>query len=1544
MKSKALKRTLAMLLVILFTFPIMFNVPGFRANARDIKRVQGLELRSKFDLMKVSEDRIVRAIVVMDDESLTDKKIPVRGAMSSKAVNAQNKLLSKQNSIADKMSSKYENFDVLRNYTVLFNGMAIETSFGNLKDIEKTEGVKGVYLVNHYSVPDVKEEPMTEFANELTGSSSLQYFGYDGDGMVIAVLDTGLNLQHEAFADYGNIENAKLDEATVNSADTSVKGKYVSVKVPFSYDYADGDNDVSDKDGHGTHVTGIAAGYAPKYDDDGGVSGFSGAAPAAQVLSMKIFNDEKAGTDSAIYFVALEDAYVLGADVINMSIGAESGFAYDAELEDKVYGNIYKKLEDAGIIMCVSAGNEYSKAHGNYNWLNTYYGIESVLASYADYGTVATPSVYDGNLSIASVENTAYPAIAITVNEKSYKMADSCDDKVHGFIQNFGGQELEYVIIGKYATDPETGDEKLVDNLGLPENFEGIDVAGKIAVMSRGEITFEEKVENAFNAGAIGAVVYNNQEGEISMAIETFEIPAVSITQEAGKAMIQYAKENDAPKLFVNKGVVVFDNDKALLMSDFSNWGPTSEFTFKPQLTGVGGNVYSADASSNDGYVVYSGTSMSSPNAAGAFACLLQAVYDFEDFDSKKEAADYAESLVLSTAYVLSDEYDSEYSPRRQGAGLIDVFQAVVADAYIENPLINLGDDKDKTGKFEMTFKVKRNGTEGRLEYKLYDSIMHDYVEDYSNYTGSEDKYTMMESDYFGSDEVTMTSNFENNVVVLEEGVDEVDVNVTIQLSDDAKAMLDEYFENGTYVDGFIYLYNEDLTLIHVSLLGFYGDWLQGPILEKYDFRDVIDAYADIADAGYDENGEAYIDYVSYLDMLEMNVGFNEAYGYSYFFALLSMFGFDISPYVSYLGDNLYYYYHHSDAHNAISTENSDAYTYYTDAMVAYPSLLRNARHVIMTVTDAETGEVYYQDDKEYVRKNIYDEDNAIFSQSSYFQWDGSINGAGFANDEDEDDDYDVDDDYDDDDYDDEDYEDEEEEEIEYVPSGTKVIITYEAQLNVDGAEMTKVWEYPLVVDYTAPQIGYVWDADTKQLTLKFKDNSCLQAATLYSEDIYSEDEDDDDEGDYGNEDETLNLIEDEIFKSTINKKALTDNQKRVLKNIIKTYADDNNDTDDGDDEDEDEDEEDYTIDDFGFEGDESEHTEVLDFSDYEGEVICVDVMDYATNLSYITIDNLSQSSTNMEYEVTLPQPEDNEFEIEVLSESTTVFEGNDFSFRVKNSKGQPTEEYEVYANGEKLEPINGVYTVPDIDEDVEITLKDTVAPKAEVKVNDNNSSEAKDNIEFESYTNEDIKVEITSEDNGSGVAGLYYIVSDKELSSSELESSESWQEYKEPVTLSNDGKFVVYVKTVDKAGNVTYVNSNGVVLDKTAPVLSGVEDNGEYEGDTEVTVTDDNLDKVVVNGKEVQLTNGKLVLHTSDKVQSIIATDKAGNMTVVKVKVKAKATPAPKPDDSDNTNPSKDGETPVNTGDNVNYLVWVMLLMISLIFVTVTAKKRENA
>ena len=188
-------------------------------------------------------------------------------------------------------------------------------------------------------------------------------------------------------------------------------------------------------------------------------------------------------------------------------------------------------------------------------------------------------------------------------------------------------------------------------------------------------------------------------------------------------------------------------------------------------------------------------------------------------------------------------------------------------------------------------------------------------------------------------------------------------------------------------------------------------------------------------------------------------------------------------------------------------------------------------------------------------------------------------------------------------------------------------------------------------------------------------------------------------------------------------------------------------------------------------------------------------------------------------------------------------------------------------------------------------TLQDTQPPTGEIKIEGHSWTQFLKNITFKYFFSETKQVTITAQDAGSGVDKIYYYISNYEL---ESEEDLKWLDWTEGSSFSidPDKQCVIYVKITDKAGNVTYLSTDGLVFDATPPVISGVTDGGTYNEPQTVTVTDAmffDVKSVTVNGTEVTLTGDRFTLGTADGPQTIVATDQAGNTTTVTVTVTTK-------------------------------------------------------
>ena len=201
--------------------------------------------------------------------------------------------------------------------------------------------------------------------------------GYKGEGTVVAVIDSGLDVHHEVLRisdpTKGKFKNQTELEAAKKAAGIDY-GKWYNDKVVFAYDYMDGDDNIKEKDhdSHGMHVTGIATGNPDKKPGDGNY--VYGVAPEAQVMFMGFLIVVDPPSD-VVYVKAIDDAVALGADVINMSLGSGTGSTVNAS---PAVREAIQRARAKGVSGVIAAGNS-----------NTYgYGYNKPRAENPDYGVV----------------------------------------------------------------------------------------------------------------------------------------------------------------------------------------------------------------------------------------------------------------------------------------------------------------------------------------------------------------------------------------------------------------------------------------------------------------------------------------------------------------------------------------------------------------------------------------------------------------------------------------------------------------------------------------------------------------------------------------------------------------------------------------------------------------------------------------------------------------------------------------------------------------------------------------------------------------------------------------------------------------------------------------------------------------------------------------------------------------------------------------------------------------------------------------------------
>lgn len=778
------------LFMIIILLIIAMNCPvAFAADCEDEILVVGNALTSSTvrGITEIDEDQLVWVIVKVDERSLVDANqtgIQWRDFLASEQGRLFRFELEKsQDDILCKIRESGLDYRLGYSYYTLFNGFSLKIRYGDLGAIRNIKGVSDTVLSDWYAAPTAEQSIMHAryFAESVRK--------YTGKGMSVAVLDTGVNYEHTAFAKAPEYVAYTESQILDLIDELGLRGSYVSPKIPYAFDYADGDSDVYPDNQHGTHVSGISVG-----SDDV----ICGAAPDAQLIAMKVFANGTGNAYQTDIVKAVEDAVLLGVDAINLSLGSNAGFTVERDSSAQFIDAVYNMAGRSGVFVCCSAGNGYSSA----------FGIEGggAFPQNPDYGILASPSTYTGSLSVASIDT--YEIFSLEARGEKFTYTETVnEDRVKNmlmdvFLKECGYGDYDYVTVGGYG---EEGD------------YEGLDVKGKVTLVKRGEISFEEKARIASENGAVFCLVWNNENTGINPMVTNITIPVVIIDKYIG----EYLAGADG-------GVLSFsESNRTIGMSDFSSWGTTADLDLKPDLTAPGGGIYSAYG---DSYTSMSGTSMASPYVAGAAVSAKQYVREVFGYGlTPKEEQGLVYSLLMSTADIVYDAYGNPYPVRKQGAGLINPEAAYSTKVMLavrgsERAKIRLGDDKDRVGAYNIAFDAV-NFSDEDVEYTvdvltLYERIRFDNI--LSGYAGTL------------SPEIRVICNNDITDGVVRIGANSVaSIIISVVLSEESKLFLNENYVNGAFIEGFARLSADGEPALSIPYLTFYGDFAAIPAFDS---------------------------------------------------------------------------------------------------------------------------------------------------------------------------------------------------------------------------------------------------------------------------------------------------------------------------------------------------------------------------------------------------------------------------------------------------------------------------------------------------------------------------------------------------------------------------------------------------------------------------------------------------------------------------------------------------------------------------------------
>ncbi len=771
------------------------------------------QIKQEPALQTIKDSDEVRVVVELDSEAVlekaTKKGIKLDEMSKFEVGKLQNQVLKEQRSLQSKISSKGIKFEIINSFTNVANGFSMKTTLGQAKNIESMAGVKSVTIANEYERP----EPMMNNSGEIIKTEQTWTSGYNGEGTVIAVIDTGVDSTHKdmVLTDQNKAE-LQADEVQAISKEKKLPGTYRTSKVPYGYNYMDNNQEIldlgPDASMHGMHVAGTVGANGDISKD-----GIKGVAPEAQILAMKVFGNDPAmaSTFGDVIVKAIDDSVLLGADVINMSLGSTASFVDDTDLEQVAVN----RAVDNGVVMAISAGN--SNVFGN--------GHDNPYAENPDYGVVGSPGLATDSLQVASVENNVVTGYGVEFSIGGENNIAPYTSSGTDILSVFKGKELKAVDCGLG---------------GLPEHFPA-EVKGNLALIERGGYNFTDKIANAEAAGATAVIVYNNAsggEGLISMMYpEGGTIPALFIGNSFGAKIATQLKTSEV-KVVANGNTISVPNTVKGSMSDFTSWGTTPDLEFKPEITAPGGNIWST--LNDNKYGNMSGTSMASPHVAGGSALVLQRVD--KDFKLTGEArAKMAKKLMMSTAVAHVDNGANQAagvvagpnytSPRRQGSGVMDLqaattTPAIVTDTTTGQCKVNLKEIKDNKATF--TIEVQ-NFSDKELTYNVAGTVQTDLVDD---------QYTYLEAqNIINKDTKKFPISFSNNTIkVAAKG--KTKITATVDLNNTITGMnkksIEEVFVNGGYVEGFVTLTDPIDTnpTLSIPYLGFKGEWDKAPAID----------------------------------------------------------------------------------------------------------------------------------------------------------------------------------------------------------------------------------------------------------------------------------------------------------------------------------------------------------------------------------------------------------------------------------------------------------------------------------------------------------------------------------------------------------------------------------------------------------------------------------------------------------------------------------------------------------------------------------------
>jgi len=707
----------------------------------------------------------------------------------------------------------------------------------------------------------------TAIFGQLNISANEDHITDNGEGSCIAILSSGFMTGHESF-----IITSGITKLTKSQSDTlfletrasklssyKTASAFVSEKIPFAYDYGDGDTDVFSKLSSDTGTAMISA-CAGNDGYEGADPSARGIAPEAQILAMKIYSDKKSTVTADAMAMAIEDSVLLGADVILITETVLHG-TLDKSFTDTVEAAL-KAANDAGVAVICPVGDAMPLSDALL-YADHMPGMPTYLP---DRGNIAYPASSDLVFSVGNAVSNKLEAPAFLLNgSKSIMYSDTnafyeAPTGYKTFGDFFNGRELEYVF---------------VEGVGKLDQMKAAgDLSGKLVLVNRGELSFSDKAKNAAMCGAVGIIVVDTQMRKedtlkTGMNIEESPIPAILVSIEDGAELKNAEVKKITPKSTLTDTLSLRQTPS---VNSSSAFGTSSELKIKPDITVVGTDV---ECLISDGsFATFDSTLISAAKTAGMYAILRSRLKAERPELDKIKLMNTAYTYLASVAELLISDSGELYSPRAQGTGCADPNALSSVSAVLSSDgkhKIDLGDKNGQILQFNVTAE---NVSDKAMSYTLDAVIGSDSFTTYSASELDSDLYEWqqkisemlgLESDgeasfIGGFTEFTDTRiSLGSTLYQLNDGREDykpfeftllsgssMTFNITIHIDEATYKTYSKYFENGFFAEGFVRLTADDGTVTSIPYSGFCGNFAACPA----------------ADAQYLENGQIMFDEV----------------------------------------------------------------------------------------------------------------------------------------------------------------------------------------------------------------------------------------------------------------------------------------------------------------------------------------------------------------------------------------------------------------------------------------------------------------------------------------------------------------------------------------------------------------------------------------------------------------------------------------------------------------------------------------------------------